>query len=103
MLENQSLTAHVLGQGAGGIYGMRRPADLATAFHEFKIERRATFVAFSMDGVEVGRINGSMPASRLAILLDSKVGFAWAGVAGTPSASTPDITYLHVAAVTVDP
>jgi hypothetical protein len=103
MLENQSLTAHVLGQGAGGIYGMWRPANLATAFHEFKIERRATFVAFSMDGVEVGRINGSMPANRLAILLDSKVGFAWAGAAGTPSGSTPDITYLHVAAVTVDP
>jgi hypothetical protein len=72
-------------------------------FLEFKIERRASFVAFSMDGVQVGRINGAMPASRLAILLDSKVGFGWAGAAGTPSASTPSTTYLHVAAVTVDP
>ena len=72
-------------------------------FHEFKIERRATFIAFSMDGVQVARINGSMPANRLAILLDSKVGFPWAGTAGTPSGSTPDTTYLHIAAVTVDP
>jgi hypothetical protein len=103
MLENLSLSAHVLGSGAGGKYGLPKPANLATVFHEFKVERRATFVAFSLDGVEVARINGSMPANKLAILLDSKVGFPWMGAIGTPSGSTPDLTYLHVAAVTVDP
>jgi hypothetical protein len=103
MLENLSLSAHVLGSGAGGKYGLPKPANLATVFHEFKVERRASFVAFSLDGVEVARINGSMPANKLAILLDSKVGFPWMGAPGTPSGSTPDVTYLHIAAVTVDP
>jgi hypothetical protein len=103
MLENLNLSAHVLGSGAGGTYGLPKPANLATVFHEFKVERRPTFVAFSLDGVEVARINGSMPANKLAILLDSKVGFPWMGGPGTPSSSTPDLTYLHVAAVTVDP
>lgn len=102
MLENQSLTAHVLGQGAGAKYGIAKPSHLASVFHEYKIERRASFVAFSIDGVEVARVNGSMPGSKLAILLDSKVGFGWTA-AGAPSGSTPDLTYLHVAAVTVDP
>lgn len=103
MLENQSLTAHVLGQGAGATYGLPRPANLATVFHEFKVERRATFIAFSIDGVEVTRLFGAMPASKLAILLDSKVGFPWQGAAGVPGGSTPAVTYLHVAAITVDP
>lgn len=102
MLENMSLTAHVLGQGAGAAYGLPRPSNLASVFHEFKVERRATFVAFSIDGAEVARVNGSMPNTRLAILLDSKVGFGWTADGG-PSGSTPELTYLHVAAVTVDP
>ena len=102
MLENQSLTAHVLGQGAGAKYGIGKPSHLASVFHEYTVERRATFVAFSIDGVEVARVNGSMPSSKLAILLDSKVGFGWTA-SGAPSGSTPDLTYLHVAAVTVDP
>jgi len=102
MLENLSLTAHVLGQGSGGKYGIPKPSSLATVFHEFKVERRASFVAFSIDGVEVARVNGSMPSSKLAILLDSKVGFPWTSN-GAPSGDTPDVTYLHVAAVTVDP
>lgn len=105
MLENLSLTAHVLGSGLSttGIYGMPKPADLATVFHEFKIERRSTFVAFSIDGVERGRLTGTMPSRSLAIMLDSKVGFPWMGSAGAPSSQTPDPTFLHVAAVTVDP
>jgi hypothetical protein len=103
MLENQSLTAHVLGSGAGGAYGLPRPANLGTVFHEFKVERRATFVAFSIDGAEVARVNGAMPSSKLAILLDSCVGFPWMGAAGAPSGSTPGTVYLHVAAITVDP
>lgn len=103
MLESQSLTAHVLGQGAGATYGIPKPANLATVFHEFKVERRASFVAFSIDGVEVARVTGNMPGSRLAVLLDSKVGFPWAGAAGAPGGDTPNLTYLHVAAVTVDP
>jgi beta-glucanase (GH16 family) len=103
VLENQSLTAHVLGGGAGGRYGLPKPADLATVFHEFKVERRANFVAYSIDGVEVARITGTMPATKLAVLLDSKVGWPWLGAAGAPSIGTPDPTYLRVAAVTVDP
>jgi hypothetical protein len=103
VLEGDSLTAHVLGSGAGGLYGFPRPATLASSFHEFTIERRPTYVAYSIDGVQVGRINGSMPASKLAILFDSKVGWPWAGAAGAPSASTPSDTYMQVAAVTVDP
>lgn len=103
MLENLNLTYHVLGQGAGSKYGLSQPADLATTFHEFKVERRATFVAFSIDGVEVGRITASMPSTKLAILLDSKVGFGWMGATGQITALTPNPTFLHVAAVTVDP
>ena len=102
MLENLSMAAHVLGQGAGSKYGIARPGDLANVFHEFKVERRASFVAFSIDGVEVARVNGAMPASKLAILLDSKVGFPWIS-SGAPSGSTPNSVYLHIAAVTVDP
>ena len=98
-----SLAANVLGQGAGGTYGLPKPANLASVFHEFKVERRAGFVAYFLDGVEVARVNGSMPASNLAILFDSKVGHPWMGAAGAPSGSTPQLTYLHVAAVTVDP
>lgn len=100
MLENLSLTAHVLGQGSGAKYNIPRPSGIGSVFHEYTVERRASFVAFSIDGKEVARVNGSMPSSKLAILLDSKVGFPWA--AG-PSGSTPDTVYLHVAAVTVDP
>lgn len=100
MLENGSLTAHVLGQGAGAKYGIAHPGSIGSIFHEYTVERRASFVAFSIDGREVARVNGSMPSSKLAILLDSKVGFPWA--AG-PSGSTPGTVYLHVAAVTVDP
>jgi hypothetical protein len=103
MLENLSMAAHVLGQGAGSKYGIARPSNLASVFHEFTVERRATFVAFSVDGVEVARVKGSMPSSKLAILLDSKVGFPWMGAAGAPGGSTPGDVYLHVAAVTVDP
>jgi hypothetical protein len=103
MLENESLTAHVLGSGAGGVYGVTRPANLGTVFHEFKVERRAGFVAFSIDGKEVARVNGAMPSSKLAILLDSCVGFPWQGAAGAPSGSTPGTVYLHVAGITVDP
>jgi beta-glucanase (GH16 family) len=103
MLENQSLTAAVHGSGAGAAYGLPRPADLAAVFHEFKVERRPTFVAYSIDGVEVARVNGNMPANNLAILLDSKVGHPWMGAAGAPSGSTPNPTYLRIAAVTVDP
>lgn len=103
MLENQNLVANVLGQGAGGAFGVYRPADLASVFHEFKVERRPTFVAFSIDGVEVARVNGSMPATNIAILLDSKVGHPWMGAAGAPSGSTPNPTYLQIAAITVDP
>ncbi len=67
------------------------------------VERRPTFVAFSIDGVEVARVSGAMPATKLAILLDSCVGSPWMGAAGAPSGSTPATTYLHVAAITVDP
>ncbi len=98
ILESQSLTAHVLGAGAGSKYGIAKPADLATAFHLFRIERRASFVAYSIDGTEVARITGTMPADPLAILLDSKVGFPWAE---RPTATTPE-PFLHVAGVTVD-
>jgi Glycosyl hydrolases family 16 len=103
MLENLSLTAHVLGSGAGGQYGLPKPANLASVFHEFKVERRATFVAFSLDGVQVARVTGSMPATKLAILLQSTVGHPWMAAAGAPSASTPNPTYFRVAAITVDP
>ena len=48
-------------------------------------------------------VNGSMPATPLAILLDAKVGHPWMGAAGAPSAGTPNPTYLQIAAVTVDP
>ena len=102
MLENLSLTAHVLGQGAGAKYGIAKPSHIGSIFHEYKIERRASFVAFSIDGVEVARVKGSMPSGKLAILLDSKVGFGWTA-SGAPSDLTPDVTYLQVAAVTVDP
>lgn len=102
MLESLNLTAHVLGQGAGGKYGIPWPANISTVFHEYKVERRASFVAFSIDGVEVGRIVGSMPSRPLAILLDSKVGFGWIA-GGQIGPNTPSPAFLHVAAVTVDP
>lgn len=103
MLENQQLAAHVLGTGAGSKYGLPIPADIATAFHMFTIERRAGFTAFSIDGVEVARVTSAQSTRNLAILLDSKVGFPWMGSTGQITAATPAIVYLHVAAVTVDP
>lgn len=100
MLENLNLTAHVFKPGASSVgkYGLPKPADLATKFHEFKVERRATFVAFSIDGVEVWRTTSAQPSTKLAILLDSKVGFPW----GFPPPTTA-APYLHIAGVTVDP
>lgn len=97
VLEGGALSAHVIGSGAGKWYG-KPPADWATTWHEFRIERRTTFVAFAIDGTEVARVSGSMPSSPLAILLDSKLGFPWAE---GPDATTPEV-YFHVAAVTVD-
>lgn len=102
MLENLSLTCHVIGTGAGGKYGLPKPSDIATAFHEFKTERRAGFTAFSIDDVEVARVTATQSTKKLAILLDSKVGFGWIA-GGQITANTPNPTFLHVAAVTVDP
>lgn len=102
MLENLSLTCHVIGTGAGGKYGLPKPSDIATAFHEFKTERRAGFTAFSIDGVEVARVTATQSTKKLALLLDSKVGFGWIA-GGQITSSTPNPTFLHVAAVTVDP
>lgn len=103
MLESLGMDAHVIGPGAGNVQNIPFPSDLATVFHCFKIERRATFVAFSIDEVEMGRVTNSMPSDSLAILLDSKVGFAWTGPTGQITSATPNPAYLHIAAVTVDP
>lgn len=103
MLESRNLAGHVIGPGAGSDNGNTIPSDIATAFHCFKIERRSTFVAFSIDEVEVGRVTNSMPSDPLAILLDSKVGFPWTGSTGQITTATPNPAFFHVAAVTVDP
>lgn len=99
MLESQQLSAHVIGAGAGKWYGAP-PADWATAWHTFSIDRRPGYVAFGLDGIEKARVIGAMPATPLAILLDSKLGFPWAE---GPDATTPNPTWLQVASVRVLP
>lgn len=103
MLENMSPTAHVIGTGAGAKYGIPLPADIATNFHEFSVERRASFIAFGIDGKEVARFTKPQSLRKLAILLDAKVGFGWTGSTGQITSNTPNPTFLHIAAVTVDP
>lgn len=98
MLEGLQLSAHVIGQGAGSWYGAP-PADWATKWHIFTIDRQPTYVAFLLDGVEKARITAAMPATPLAILADSKIGFPWAE---GPDATTPDPTWAQIAWVTVD-
>lgn len=101
MLENMHPTYHVLGTGGGGgSYSL--PADIATKFHEFSIERRASFIEFKIDGIKVGRIDKAQSTKKLAILMDAKVGFAWMGSTGQITPSTPNPNWLHVAAVTHD-
>lgn len=97
MLESQRISAHVV--GFGGWYGSP-PADWATVWHTFYIERRADHVSFGWDGTEKYRVNGAMPAKPLAILLDSKLGFPWAE---GPDATTPNPTWLEVSRVRVLP
>lgn len=103
MLENLRQVAHVLGTGAGSAASGSPPADIASTFHEYKIERRASFTAFSIDGVEKGRVTSTQSTKKLAVLLDSKVGFGWMGSTGQITSATPSPTFLQVAAVTIDP
>lgn len=102
MLEGLSLTAHVIGQGAGGKYGIPLPANPAGIFHCYKTERRAGWIEFSIDEVPVYRLTAPQSQRKLAILLDSKVGHPWSS-SSLPDASTPSPSVLQVAAVTYDP
>lgn len=63
-------------------------------WHEFGIVKAPTYIAFTLDGVEVGRSNVAMSAN-MALLADSKVGL------GTPDATTPT-QWLNIAWWTVD-
>lgn len=99
MLENGSVTAHVHGASAADRYGLPRPADVDTAFHRYTTERRASYVAFSIDGTEVWRANGSMPGYALNLLFDACVGFPWA----PPKLPLTRNPFLDIAGILVRP
>jgi hypothetical protein len=65
-------------------------------WHEYAVTRTPTYVAFLLDGVEVGRTTVAL-SQRLTLLADAKVGLS------APDATTPSSMFLQVAWVTVDP
>ena len=89
------LTANVHGSNADG-QAASLPAFPPDEWHEYGITKAPTYIAFLLDGREVGRANVAMPAP-MALLADAKVGLA------VPDGTTPSTLFLQVAWWTVDP
>jgi hypothetical protein len=66
-----------------------------SGWHEYGTVRTPTYVAFTLDGVEVGRTSVAMSAN-LTLNADAKVGLE------PPTSATPDSVYLQIAWWTVD-
>jgi Glycosyl hydrolases family 16 len=94
-LINGRLTANLHGTIVGD-QQVSLPAFPSNEWHEYGITKAPTYVAFLLDGREVGRANVSMSAP-MGLLADAKVGLF------APDASTPSTLFLQVAWWTVDP
>ena len=95
VLENQRLTFNIHGPANVSVASRANPG---TGWHVYGVAKASDHVTFTMDGQVIGRWNGSMP-DKMALLIDSKVGFKWANM--YPNGSTPDPTFARVAWVTV--
>jgi Glycosyl hydrolases family 16 len=95
VLENQRVTFNIHGPANASVASRANPG---TGWHVYGVAKASDHVTFTMDGQVIGRWNGSMP-DKMALLIDSKVGFKWANL--YPNGSTPDPTYARVGWVTV--
>lgn len=91
----QHYTANLHGSSSDGQYASELPFD-SSEWHIYTMVKDPSYIAFEIDGVEVGRANVAMSAN-MGLLADAKVGLS------APNSTTPSPLYIHVAWWTVDP